>query len=266
MKNKSYKIFSSLFLTFSIGLFILFICALFFTFINQPASQFQLDGEGFSNFLNIYSPSFQIGTVAIVFFTLWVTLERMNQTQKQLELTSENVSFNNYYKHKEEFRSYLKNMPIIKDINKESKIEVDVLLDPIYTYFFNKNYKDFKPELNHKSKKEIHTFIATMKKSTISKANQNLTNVIIDELKELSKLLNQVVDPICSIYTELDVATVRTHFMMRGGHPIDLIEERFKLLSNIYWTASLFEDFLAFDGSYQSSRGYFSINFASKDL
>ena len=121
MKSKNFKIISEILLAISIFLFIAFILSTVFICINQPSLSIQLNSAGFTNFLKIYSPSLQIGTSAIVFFTLWLTFERMNQTEKQLNLNQENVKFNNYYRHKEEFSAFLNRMPFLKFIKEHSQ-------------------------------------------------------------------------------------------------------------------------------------------------
>jgi len=254
MRSKKFQIFSKIFLLMSIILFIAFIFSSISIFINRTPSHIQLDSVGFSNILNIFSPSLQIGASSIVIFTLWLTLERMKQTQ-------ENITFNNYYKHKEEFILFLKKMPFFDTIENQSKFEVDVLLPPIHSYFFNKSYKDFEPRLNPKSKNEIDHFITKIKGSSLSISNQNLESISIDELKKLSELSNQTIEPICAIYTEIELTTVRQHFVAVGGRPINLVEERFKLLSNLFWTISLYEDILSFDGISQSERANFTLNY-----
>ncbi len=256
MKSKNYQIFSKIFLLISIILFIAFLFSSTFILINQKPLHIQLDSVGFTNFLNIFSPSLQIGATSIIVFTLWLTLERMKQTQV-------NITFNNYYKHKEEFIAFLKKMPFFDVIQNQSQFEVDVLLPPVYSYFFNKSYNDFEPSLNIKSKKEINNFIDKIKESSISLHNQNLENVSIDDLKKLSELINQTIEPICAIYTEIEAITVRQHFMTVGGRPIKSVEERFRLLSNLFWTTSVYDDILSFDGIHQSARGNFTLNFTN---
>lgn len=254
MKSKNYQIFSKAFLIISIILFIAFVFSSILIIINKTPSHLQLDSIGFANFLKIFAPSLQIGASSIIIFTLWLTLERMKQTQV-------NITFNNYYKHKEEFIVFLKKMPFFDVIEKQSQFELEVLLPPIYSYFFNKSYKDFEPSLNSKAKKEINNFIQKIKESSVSILNYNLENAPIDELKKLSELINQTIEPICAIYTETEVITVRQYCMKFGGRPIKSVEERFNLLSNLFWTISLYEDILSFDGTHQSLRGNFALNF-----
>ncbi|MBX3006949.1 MAG: hypothetical protein KF816_02875 [Melioribacteraceae bacterium] len=262
MKNKYYKIFSTVLLILSVIMLVVFIVSSYFIFINQPSLTWQPDSVGFSYFLKIFSPSIQIGTSSIVFFTLWLTFERMRQTQNQLDITLKNIAFNNYYKHKEEFSSFLNKMPFFAFLKKHSQIEVETLFPAIYSYFFNKSYKNFEARLNSKSRDEINNFIAEIKKSPISIVNQDLEQISIEEIKKLSELINRTIEPICSINTEIEVVTVRQHFMEVGGKPLKLVEERFKLLNNLFWAISLYEDFLAFDGIYQSERANFALNFA----
>lgn len=250
-------------LIISVIMFIAFVLSSYFIFINQSSLSLQLDSVGFSNFLKIFSPSLQIGTSSIIFFTLWLTLERMRQTQNQFDITQENITFNNYYKHKEEFSSFLNKMPFFAFLKKHSQIEIETLFPAIYSYFFNTSYKNFEARLNSKSRTEINNFIAEIKKSSISIANQDLEQVSIEEIKKLSELINRTIEPICSINTEIEVVTVRQHFMEVGGRPIKLVEERFKLLNNLFWAISLYEDFLAFDGIYQSERANFALNFTN---
>jgi hypothetical protein len=263
MRSKKYQIFSVSLLALSILLFIAFILSSVLIYINQPTLQFQPDSFGFTNFLKIYSPSLQIGTSAVVFFTLWLTMERMTQTEDQINLNQENVKFNNYYKHKEEFSAFLNRMSFFKFIKENIKVEIETLFPAIYSYFFNSSYKTFKPTLNPDAKKEIDDFINEIKNSTLSNPNQNLEQVSLDEINKLSNLINRTIEPICNINTEIEIVTVRLHLVTVSGGPRKLVEERFKLLNNLFWTITLYEDILAFDGTYQAERANFTLNFIS---
>ena len=244
-------------------MFVAFVISSAFIYANQPPLSLQLDSSGFSYFLKIYSPSLQIGTSSVIFFTLWLTLERMRQTQKQLDITQENVNFNNYYKHKEEFSLFLNKMPFFVFLKEHSKIEIETLIPSIYSYFFNTSYKNFEAKINPKAMNEINNFIEEIKKSSVSNPSQDLEQVSIEEIKKLSELINRTIEPILSINTNIEVVTVRQHFYQVGGRPIKLVEERFTLLNNLFWTISFYEDFLAFDGIYQSERANFALNFTN---
>ena len=229
MSNINYKIFSIILLAISICLFLAFILSSIFIHINQPSLSLQLDSNGFSNFLKIYSPSLQIGTSAIIFFTLWLTFERMKQTQRQLEINQENVKFNNYYKHREEFNQFINKMPFFNFIKEHSQIPVDTLIPAIYSYFFNKSYTSFEPRLNTKSKEEIDNFIKDIKNSSLSNFNQDLEQVPIEEIKKLSEFINRTIDPICHINSEIEIVTVRQHFIEIGG-PLKLIRRTIQII------------------------------------
>jgi len=261
MEKKNFQIFSVVLLVISVIMFFVFVLSSIFISINQPSLSIQLDSVGFSNFLQIYSPSLKIGASSIVFFTVWLTFQRMRQTQKQLDITQENVTLNNYYKHKEEFIQFLNKTSLFMFIKKKSPFDAEVFMPAIYSYFFNKSYKGFEPRLNPKSKIEINNFITEIKKSSISNVSQDLEQVSIEEIKRLSQLINRTIEPICSIYTEDQIITIRMRFSKVSSRPIKLVEERFKLLNNLFWTILLYEDFLAFDGIYQSERASFALNF-----
>jgi hypothetical protein len=154
-------------------------------------------------------------------------------------------------------------MPFLKFIKEHSQVEIETLIPAIYSYFFSSSYKSFEPVLNPGAKKEINNFIKEIKNSALSNANQNLEQVSLDEIKNLSNLINRIIEPICNINTEIEVVTVRLHFMTVGGRPIKLVEERFRLLNNLFWTVTLYEDILAFDGIYQSERANFTMNFTN---
>lgn len=270
MINKNYERYSKILLILSWLATFAFATSFILILIHNQKLEFQLNSEGFNNFINIFSPSLKFGAIAIVIFTFWLTLERMRQTderlkqtERQIKITEDNVKFNNYFKHNEQFSLFLKKLSFFKTIKNINNVDIDVLTMSLYNYFFNSDYKNFAPNLNATAKNEINRFISEIKTSSLSGKNQDLENVSIDEIKKLFSLINPTVNEICNIYIEYEVVDVREYSMTSGGQPIKLVEERYKLINNLYWTISLYEAFLAFDGVIQSEGENFSINFST---
>ncbi|MCJ7647256.1 MAG: hypothetical protein MUP85_01460 [Candidatus Lokiarchaeota archaeon] len=185
----------------------------------------------------------------------------MEQTQKQLEITQENVRFNNYYKHKEEFKILLKENEFFELITKKTGFKIEDFDAAIYSQFFNSSYKNFEPKLNESAKAEIFNFIDQIKNSEISNDKQDLNEVPIEEMKKLYKLINSTLDPIFTLNNEIEIVSVLNYFTGRGKRDKQLIEERFNFLSSLFWCTSFYERFLAFDGIVQSKRANFVLNF-----
>ena len=187
----------------------------------------------------------------------------MQQTQRQLEITYENVNFNNYYKHKEMFTQLMTGLSFYSTIKKYSQINVDELIPAVYSYFYNSSYKDFQPRLNDKAKEEVVNFIQEIKNSKLNSKDQDLKEIDIEEIEKLSRLVNRTIEPLCIINAEIEIPTVRKYYKTAEGVSIKLVEERFKLINNLYWTISLYESFIAFDGIHQSERSTFLLNFTT---
>ncbi|MFZ1291433.1 MAG: hypothetical protein WAR79_15165 [Melioribacteraceae bacterium] len=262
MELKYYRILSRILFSLCCVLLALSIFSSILILISEPNLTTRFDSNGFAYFFNLFSPSIKFATASIFFLTLWVTFKRMQQTQEQIEITLGNVQFNNFYKHKEEFINFLGKMPFFEFIKKNSSIDIYTLLPTVYFYFFNATYEKFQPNLNEQAKEEIYNFIKLVKNSSLSNKDQNLEIVKIDEIRNISKHLNRTIEPICMLNSEIELGKIRYHFMSYGGHSLNLVEERFKLLDKIFWTITLYESFLAFVGIDQAERGAFTLNYS----
>lgn len=262
ISEKRLQIFSKIFLILSISSFILFVGSALLIFSNLPSYQMLLDSFGFSNFFQIYNPSFQFGTASVVLFTIWLTLERMKQTKGQIDLTQDDVNLNNYYKHRDEFVSFISKKSVFITLEQQRNFDIATLLYPVYSYFFNQSYKDFKPSLNSKARKEIDCLIEKVKVSTLNKPDHDLSLVAVDELKELAVLINMTVDSIFIFYSKIDFLVFNDKGKFIEQSDIQEMEERFILITTIHWSVSLYEDILAFDGIAQQRQGAIAMNYS----
>lgn len=261
ISEKRLQLFSKIFLILSIILFCVFVGSAILIFIYMPPHQFQPDSTGFSNLFEIFNPSFQFGTASVVLFTIWLTLERMKQTKKQIDLTQDDVNLNNYYKHRDEFMSFISKRFVFTILKQQRNFDLETLLYPVYSYFFNQSYKDFKPSLTSKVRKGIDSFIEKVKISSLNKPNQDLSLVTIDELKELAVFINMTVDSICIMYSMIDFSIFKGEMKYIEQSDIQEMGERFILITTIHWSVSLYEDILAFDGIAQQRLGHIVLNY-----
>jgi len=262
ISEKKLQKFSKTFLILSIILFSVFVGSAISIFINMPSHQFQLDSSGFFNFFEIFNPSFQFGTASVILFTIWLTLERMKQTKEQIDLTRDDVNLNNYYKHRDEFVSFISKKSIFTTLKQQRNFDIATLLYPVYSYFFNQSYKDFKPSLNSKARKEIDCLIEKVKVSTLNKPDHDLSLVAVDELKELAVLINMTVDSIFIFYSKIDFSMFNDKGKFIEQSDIQEMEERFILITTIHCSVSFYEDILAFDGIAQQRQGAIAMNYS----
>lgn len=120
------------------------------------------NSEGINNFLNYYSISIKFFTALFALIVIWVTLERLSQTdkrllqaEKQMDLISDNNRFNNFIVHKKEFNEFFGNKEYIENFEKDEKTSSDNILSLLYGAIYYDSYKDFVPNVNHQFNQQI---------------------------------------------------------------------------------------------------------------
>jgi len=96
MKINLIKIISSVFsfLIYFIGG--LFVISVISNLIEYSSLSFSLKGEAISNMLMVYSTSIKIGTAFFASLAIWLTIQRMKQTDNQIDELIKNNRFNNF--------------------------------------------------------------------------------------------------------------------------------------------------------------------------
>ena len=170
LKINKYTIFSNILITISTSLLVLSILSTIVIAYTIHLS-FSFTKEGFELLLNIYKTPINFITASLATFVIWLTLERMKQSDKQLALYSENNRFNNYFKHREEFYKYLNNTKSVLDCSNIDESTIRKSANELYSMFYNENYQNFTPELNENGK------------SIIKKMKNELSNSSFNALK-----------------------------------------------------------------------------------
>ncbi len=233
-------------------LFIILIVSIFVTVKEEWPLKLLFSIEGINNFISIYSTSIKIAAAFITVLTIKVSIVRLNQNEETLKRTNyqlknykESENLKNYFLHRKEFRDYIKETSLIKELEKEEAFDFYSLWNTLYKSFYYTSYREFNPKLNGSIVKSMNNFLNEIKKSCI-----NLIQVPSIEEDELSRLITK------NITSLRDIISLLVDFKLKAmnstifsnkidKHPNYRI---LRLMVEIYTTKQLYEYILSFDG------------------
>jgi len=222
--------------------------------------------SGFSELLQLYNFPLKALTATLILFGLWLTIERMKQTDKQIAAITSNNRFNNFYKHRSEFESAFENFNFIKKILEYHKLHYkNRLIPPSKKVNFSQSFKD-------KARRFYAAFYYTKPKhfndcfnnDILSKIN-SMNNVIInfprldsdttkidfenihtDELSKIINLLPGVISPIITTLARIDVIEIE--------HSDFSVNDRiiFAQFNVIYWGFIILSDIMAYEDMFST--------------
>lgn len=223
---------------------------------------FALSIQGFVEFERIFDFPIKILTVSFILFGLWLTVERMKQTDQQIESITSNNRFNNFYKHREEFLKKFKEFGFIKSIQNYSqkhmknmvippdkKINIDLKIDDLASRFYEEFYytksNKFIDNFNEVAKNKINQLIKDI--TALPRNYKNEINFEKAKATILDNAINNIPGVITSITTYL--ASLDNVELEYGDFSVS-DRNFFTKLNTIYWAAVIIQDVLIYEGTY----------------
>jgi len=192
--------------------------------------------------------TFKIMAAMFAIIAIYLTVRRMNQTQKQIDVMSDNNKFNNFYRHKDIFNESLRKTEIIVIIGKYADMSISQLLNIYYRFFFETDYKEFVAKISSKGKKHIDRFIESLRNSKINTVpifkSDNIDQIIIEFYDNMKNFIG------------LYIASASDNILKRDNKWKDMIEnsnETIELMAvrqllDIYFSYYIIFETLEFDG------------------
>ena len=153
-----YKILNRILQIITYALLIISVVSFIWTSIKSNNFYINLSNKELNNFYHNYQYSIFLFGSFITLLTLVLAIEKMNQTRKQIKITSDNNKFTNYYKHQEFFHESLVKSEVFSILKKYSDWNVDHLSKLFYSNLYLNNYKKFKAKLSDSGKNRIIFF------------------------------------------------------------------------------------------------------------
>lgn len=154
MEKDNYKIYSFIIISLVVGLVVFAIISIVYTALESGNVYFNIKSSGLIAFVKYYQHQLSILGISVILFTVWVTFERMRQTNKQIRIISENNRFTNYNYHREKFVEVLSSDLVLNMLDRSGYINQKLLVNTLYYHFYYDSYKNFSPELNDDAKKQ----------------------------------------------------------------------------------------------------------------
>jgi hypothetical protein len=264
MTLNHYRRFSNYFLASSIVLFAISIVSTVFIIIAEFPLKLSLNPQGFENFFSYFSFPMKALTATLATFAVWLTLERLLQTEKQTYAIMDNNQFNNYTKHQQEFVDFMKDVSVlISGICEIEKISPRVYLVPAYKTYFAKTYEEYHHHMNEGARLTIDKFYHEVAKSLIGEKHCDLANVPINEITKISSTASGDVRELIIPLTEKVLSRIQLEYsrLNMPAQQIQLAKDRFTELHVISSTLAFYRSLLAFDGEFGKDSGSFQDNF-----
>lgn len=132
-------------------------------------TEYYLSSSANSNFsFENFGGTFKVLTFFVAIIAIKLTVERMQQTKIQTEAMIDNLKFNNFFKHREEFSSYLSKKRYLQVIASGAKVRTENFIMDLYEFFFYRSYSDFKSTPNEDALLNSKRFITQLTSSILN--------------------------------------------------------------------------------------------------
>jgi hypothetical protein len=137
------------------------------------------------------------------------------------------------------------------------------LISPLYKAYYSDSYQTFRPTMKESVLRNILLFRDALFKSPLNQPNCELIDLSLDEIKIISDMANNAIDPL--IEPLIDSACEKLRVCLIGQKNIslshDILIEQFRHMNKIYYTVSFYSALLAFDGVIDALGEHFHKNF-----
>ena len=142
-------------------LIVTFLLTLYNNFEMILAGQYDTAFEWFT----VLDYSIKISAALFALIAVYLTLQKMEQTELTQRIASDNNNFNNFLKHRDEFLRRIKNTFMQHEvIQREIKEQVidEHLMNLYHFELYSSSYNNFSPNLNQTAKNKINNFINSL--------------------------------------------------------------------------------------------------------
>ena len=263
MASNIYFKLSKIFLGLSIVLLALSItsaiCIIIIEFPIKPS----FDHQGFENFTIYFSFPLKALTATFATFAIWLTLERMNQTERQINAIADNNKFNNYNKQLQDFLEYMTDTSLFAAIYGIDKTPLRGIIVPLYKIYYAETYETFRPRVKESVKNEIDKFYLEVANSPLAAQNCDFSKLPITEIKKLSSKTSEHVRELIIPLTARIFSRIQSAYTSKSlpAQTIELTKERMQEFYAISWTLAFYRSLRIFDGQMDTTSGHFQDNF-----
>lgn len=217
--------------------------------------------KGISNILLIFDTPIKISVASLAILTIWMTLERMKQTQSQLEELSSNNRFNNYFVHKKEFIAEFKDNKLFVEFVEITNKDVSIELKNIYNEVYYKSPNTFEPQINSNTAEKINKLLFMMNAIGLNDKECDLKSISNSDLfKITSENILPIKLMITSIHSKL-IPKMREASNIYGVNKSKRNYTHFILLNELFFSFVFYDALLRFDGNTTNLIPDFALNF-----
>lgn len=223
------------------------------------SSNYQSSKDFFTYFE--FSIKFLVGAIASL--TLGVTMLRAFQFDKNIEIIEDNNKFNNFFKHREEFKNRFRDDTFFKTISQLKPISIDTYLMPLYNIYYYQSYHNFKPAINVDAKEQIENFLKAIENTDLNKENYDIIKVEKSILVNISNMNNSLVRMLTDSINSVESPKVKQQLSLMNTPKTEIgpITTKFIYFNQLFWSISFYNSLNTFDGAMVIRCENFQINF-----
>ena len=254
---------SRVFLFLSLALLVVSIGSAISVIVAEFPMRLSLNHQGFESFMIFFGFSIKALTATLATFAIWLTLERLSQTERQINAIVDNNKFNNYSKHLQDFIGYMKDTALFSALYEEEKMAHSIYLAPAYKTYYAETYETFRPRMKDSKRREIDMYYHEITSSVIGSKDCDLSTVPIAEINRISGIASGDVRELIIPLTQKVLSRMQLRYSSLNM-PIQQIQsakDRFEELHVVSWTFAFYRTLLSFDGEIRGTGGYFQDNF-----
>ncbi|MCJ7690425.1 MAG: hypothetical protein MUO60_14045 [Clostridiaceae bacterium] len=225
------------------GLFLILVFTIFLGAFQAFPQKCKFDNQGFENFITYFSSSIKVGALFIIVLTIYLTLQRMHQTEWQNYIISDNNRFNNFYKHREEYLKFFQEKRLFIDLAKVAGYTLNQLLLDHYRIYYYKRDQEFKKEIKASALESIRQFINTIKNENLDNINMNIEDLTLDTVSKPNGCFTYHYYEIMRLIEHYNKNEL-SHFNKLTAYQIPV----FKQLLAIYYNYLIILEVITFDG------------------
>jgi hypothetical protein len=219
---------------------------------NTWSMQWSFNTEGLNNLYTLSETpiKFFVGSFAV--FAAWLTLGRMEQTERQLEITTDNNKFTNYYRHTQEYLNFFMKEPIFIELKKYNALMVDpqILLLALYRQYYYATYTLFVPHCNPQMHEYINSFRTGVRDSVLNRVGVDFSKLQSNDIPSIENISDRAFIQIVESLCRTSLPHIQRHLKTLGMPPKQINEEAVKFfsISVFFWLDSFYYSILVFDG------------------
>ncbi len=225
---------------------------------------FDPSSNGFNNFLDCFKFPISLMAAFLASLTINFTIKRINQTDNQLNLLSDNNQFNNYYRLNEEFKKYFEGQELFtlykNTFPNNSVFEINNHLQRLFKYFYGDMPKHFTTKILPNRLNAINNYLAIVDENNFIKSDSELTTVDYNILSNFCDNNLDIIKSLIKPLSEKLVAPIYSNRSISVPH-LKEIDKHYLLMNELFLSVSFCESLLIFDGERINNYSTFKKNY-----